>query len=104
MVKYELITLGTDLGTSLVLKAHRRDTAQVGPSRLWNTATSSGDGYEINYSYSTGTNRGSGMVDTVLNGTGDYQTLQVGDDYRAQEFPDGATSTAATYYLRINKS
>ena len=34
LVKYELITLGTDLGTSLVLKAHRRDTAQVGPSRL----------------------------------------------------------------------
>ena len=68
------------------------------------TATSSGDGYEINYSYSTGTNRGSGMADTVLNGTGDYQTLQVSDDYRAQEFPNGTSTTANTFYLKINKS
>ena len=69
-----------------------------------NTATSSGDGYEINYSYTTGTNRGSGMGDTTLNGTGDYQTLQVGDDYRAQEFPNGTAVTTNTYYLKINKS
>ena len=68
------------------------------------TAASSGDGYEINYSYSTGTNRGSGMVDTILNGTGDYQTLQVSDDYRAQEFPNGTSTTANTFYLKINKS
>ena len=69
-----------------------------------NTATSSGDGYEINYSYTTGTNRGSGMGDTTLNGAGDYQTLQVGDDYRAQEFPNGTAVTTNTYYLKINKS
>ena len=68
------------------------------------TAASSGDGYEINYSYTTGTNRGSGMGDTTLNGTGDYQTLQVGDDYRAQEFPNGTAVTTNTYYLKINKS
>ena len=27
------------------------------------------------------------MSDTRLNGSGDYQTRQVSDDYRAQEFP-----------------
>ena len=69
------------------------------------TAASSGDGYEINYSYSTGTNRGSGMADTKLDGSGNYQTRFVGaDDYRAQEFPNGSTSTSATHYLKINKS
>ena len=69
------------------------------------TAASSGDGYEINYSYSTGTNRGSGMANTILTGSGNYQTYQAGaDDYRAQEFPNGSTSTSATHYLKINKS
>ena len=28
------------------------------------------------------------MRDTRLNGSGNYQTRQVSDDYRAQEFPD----------------
>ena len=44
------------------------------------------------------------MSDTRLNGTGNYQTRQVSDDYRAQEFPDGASTTAATYYLRVLKN
>ena len=43
------------------------------------------------------------MVNTKLNGSGDYQTRQVGDDYRAQEFPNGSPTTIATYNLRINK-
>jgi hypothetical protein len=69
------------------------------------TAASSGDGYEINYSYSSGTNRGSGMADTILSGSGNYQTYQAGaDDYRAQEFPTGSVTTSNTYYLKINKS
>jgi YD repeat-containing protein len=72
------------------------------------TAASSADGYSISYNLGTsgsGNTRGSGMGDTILNGSGNYQTLYVNtDDYRAQEFPDGTAVTANTYYLRINKS
>ena len=69
------------------------------------TAASSADGYAISYSLSTGTTRGSGITNTILNGSGNYQTRFVGvDDYRAQEFPDGVATTAATTYLRITKS
>ena len=72
---------------------------------LKHTAGSSADGYKITYSYSSGTNRGSGMADTILTGSGDYQTRQVGgDDYRAQEFPNGSANTANTWFLKINKS
>ena len=72
------------------------------------TAASSTDGYKITYNLGTsgsGNTRGSGMGDTILNGSGNYQQLFVNaDDYRAQEFPDGTAVTANTYYLRINKS
>ena len=69
------------------------------------TAASSTDGYSISYSFSTGTNRGSGMGDTRLNGSGNYQTRFVNaNDYRAQEFPNGSATTINTYYLKINKS
>ena len=72
------------------------------------TAVSSSDGYSISYNIGTsgsGNTRGSGMADTRLNGSGNYQTRFVSaDDYRAQEFPDGTPTTIATYYLRINKS
>jgi len=68
-------------------------------------AAASVEGFKINYSYTTGTNRGTGMADTILTGTGDYQTHQVdGDDYRAQEFPNGSAVTSNTWYLKINKS
>ena len=72
------------------------------------TAASSADGYTISYNLGTsgsGNVRGSGMGDTILNGSGNYQQLYVNtDDYRAQEFPDGTEVTSNTYYLRINKS
>ena len=69
------------------------------------TAASSADGYSLSYSYTTGTNRGSGMGDTRLNGSGNYQTRFVNaNDYRAQEFPNGSQTTVNTYYLKINKS
>ena len=63
-------------------------------------------GYRINYNISgTGNNRGSGMTNTILNGSGNYQTRFVNtDDYRAQEFPNGSPVTDNTYYLRINQS
>ena len=52
----------------------------------------------------TGNNRGSGMANTILNGSGNYQTRYVNtNDYRAQEFPNGTAVTANTYFLRIQK-
>ncbi len=72
------------------------------------TAESSSDGYSISYNVGasgSGNTRGSGMVDTRLNGSGNYQTRFVNtNDYRAQEFPNGTAVTVNTYYLRINKS
>ena len=72
------------------------------------TAASDTGGYKIRYNLGTsgsGNERGSGIADTILNGSGNYQTRQVNnDDYRAQEFPDGSATTAATYYLRIAKA
>jgi len=71
------------------------------------TAASSTDGYSVRYSYSSGTNRGSGMVNTILNGSSasGYTQYQVNaNDYRTQEFPNGTAVTADTYYLKINKS
>jgi len=72
------------------------------------TAVSSSDGYSISYNIGasgSGNTRGSGIADTRLNGSGNYQTRFVNtDDYRAQEFPNGSATTIATYYLRINKS
>jgi hypothetical protein len=52
-----------------------------------------------------GNARGSGMTNTILNGTGNYQTRFVNaNDYRAQEFPNGTAVTVATHYLRIYKA
>ena len=71
------------------------------------TAADSSDGFKLDYNLGvsgTGEIRGSGMGDTRLNGTGNYQTRQVSDDYRAQEFPDGTPTSINTYYLRIQKS
>ena len=72
------------------------------------TAADSADGYALSYTLgttATGNTRGSGMADTILDGSGNYQTRFVNtDDYRAQEFPNGSVTTAATYYLRIAKS
>ena len=71
------------------------------------TAASSTDGYKITYSLGSsgsGNTRGTAIANTILNGSGNYQTRQVGDDYRAQEFPDGTPTTANTYNLRIIKS
>ena len=70
------------------------------------TASESGDGYQIVYSVGTsgGNTRGTAMVDTKLNGSGNYQTRQVSDDYRSQEFPNGSAATITTYNLRITKA
>lgn len=67
---------------------------------------SSSTGYTLTYNIDgSGTARGSSIVNTILTGTGNYQTRFVGgDDYRAQEFPDGSPATADTYTFKILKS
>ena len=69
-------------------------------------AKNSTSGYSINYTLGgSGNSRGSGLVDTRLDGSGNYQTRFVGaNDYRAQEFPNGSSSTIATTFLRIEKT
>jgi len=45
------------------------------------------------------------MVDTRLNGSGNYQQRFVNaNDYRAQEFPNGTAQTINTYFLKIRRS
>ena len=72
------------------------------------TALASADGYTLRYSLGTSSanfTKGSGMADTRLDGSGNYQTRFVGaDDYRAQEFPNGSPQTINTYYLRLIKA
>ena len=44
------------------------------------------------------------IANTILNGTGNYQTRFVNtDDYRTQEFPNGSATTAATHRLRMTQ-
>ena len=72
------------------------------------TALASADGYTLRYSLGTSTSnfsKGTGIADTRLNGSGNYQQRFVNaDDYRAQEFPDGSPTTINTYYLRLIKA
>ena len=61
-------------------------------------------GVKLSYNVNgSGNNKGSGMVNTKLNGAGNYQTLQVGDDYRSQEFPNGSVATIATHRLKLDQ-
>jgi len=49
-----------------------------------------------------GVNLGTGMNNTILNGSGNYQTRYVNtDDYRTQEFPNGSAIVAATHRLKM---
>jgi len=62
--------------------------------------------YRLRFGYNLedGNNCGTAMIDTRLNGSGDYQTFFAGtDDYRAQEFPNGSEITINTYNLTIRK-
>lgn len=65
----------------------------LGPFLRYYLATP-GSGYEINYSLSSGTQRGSTYTDTRVTPTGTgYNTRFVNaDDYRSQEFPTGTAS------------
>ena len=45
------------------------------------------------------------MVDTKLNGGGNYQQRFVNaNDYRAQEFPNGTAISISTDFLKITRS
>lgn len=59
-------------------------------------------GYKIRHGWNTSTGTSLGSVwDDRLNGTGNYQQRFVnGDDYRAQEFPDGSFIRINTYFLK----
>ena len=75
---------------------------------MGHTATSSADGYTLRYALGTSSanfQKGTAIVDTRLDGSGNYQTRQVDtNDYRAQEFPDGSPTTINNYYLRLIKA
>ena len=64
-------------------------------------------GAKINYqlvadSDTSTTFRGSGITNTIMNGSGQVIQRQVNaDDYRAQEIPNGSAVTANTYFLGI---
>jgi hypothetical protein len=85
------------------LQAYSTGTFETLVQNFVKHAATSITGLRIRYSInSTGTNRGSGMTNTILNGAGNYQQRFVNaDDYRAQEFPNGSAITAATHFLRI---
>ena len=108
---------GSDTSYTLPISIDGSNNLQVYPEATFEsliqewiryTAVSSTDGYSLSYNIGTsgsGNTRGSGIADTRLNGSGNYQTRFVNtDDYRAQEFPNGTATTIATYFLRINKS
>jgi len=106
---------GASTSSTIRVPAFRRTDGDIQAYSLtsWNAllegyiryATSNSSGDKITYSISSGTAKGSGMVDTILNGSGDFQSRAFGvDDYRSQEFPNGVSSTASTTFLRINRS
>jgi len=77
---------------SMLLAELRHHTVNTTGSRIL---------YSVN---GTGNNRGSGMVNTKLNGNGNYQQRFVNsNDYRAQEFPNGTAVTVSTWFLRIRR-
>ena len=94
------ITSGNDLQIytnanfdAMLLAEMRHHTVNTAGSRIT---------YSINGS---GNNRGTGMVDTRLDGAGNYQTRFVdANDYRTQEFPNGTAQTISTYFLKIARS
>ena len=108
---------GSDTSYTLPMSIDGSNNLQVYPEATFEsliqewiryTAASSTDGYSLSYNIGasgSGNTRGSGIADTRLNGSGNYQTRFVNaNDYRAQEFPNGTATTIATYFLRINKA
>ena len=84
--------------------------AQIGTlmaEHIQQQVVSSSAGYTLRYNIDgSGTTRGTSIVNTILTGgSGVYTTAFIGgNDYRAQEFPDGTASTANTYNFKILKA
>jgi len=105
---------GTDTSYTLPMIIDSSNHLQVSPEVTFETllknmvkySAVNDSGFTISYSINgSGNNRGSGMVDTRLDGSGNYQTRFVNaNDYRAQEFPNGTAQTINTYFLKIHKS
>ena len=105
---------GTDTSYTLPIIIDSSNHLQISPEATFETllknmvkySAVNDSGYTISYSINgSGNNRGSGMVDTRLDGSGNYQTRFVNaNDYRAQEFPNGTAQTINTYFLKIHKS
>jgi len=105
---------GTDNSYTLPIIIDSSNHLQVAPEVTFETllknmvkySAVNDTGYTISYNINgSGNNRGTGMADTRLNGSGNYQTRFVNaNDYRAQEFPNGSPTTINTYFLKINKS
>ena len=105
---------GTDTSYTLPMIIDGSNHLQISPEATFETllknmvkySAVNDSGFTISYSINgSGSNRGSGMIDTRLDGSGNYQTRFVNaNDYRAQEFPNGTAQTINTYYLKIHKS
>ena len=105
---------GTDTSYTLPMIIDGSNHLQISPEATFETllknmvkySAVNDSGFTIGYSINgSGSNRGSGMIDTRLDGSGNYQTRFVNaNDYRAQEFPNGTAQTINTYYLKIHKS
>ena len=105
---------GTDNSYTLPIIIDTNNHLQVSPEATFETilknmvkySAVNDTGYTISYNINgSGNNRGTGMADTRLDGSGNYQTRFVNsNDYRAQEFPNGSPQTINTYFLKINKS
>jgi len=83
------------------LQAYSNSSWQSLLSSAMRYAATSLTSYQIRYSINgSGTSSGS-FWDDRLNGSGNYQTRFVnGDDYRAQEFPNGSFTRINTYTLK----
>ena len=71
------------------------------------TALISSDGYTLRYELGTSTSnftKGSGIVDTRLNGSGDYQTRFVNVMITDTRISKRTPTTINTYYLRLIKA
>jgi len=98
------ITAGNDLQTypSATFKALLQEWIRE-------TASESGDGYQILYRINGSGNIRTTITERVLTGvTGNHQTHDTNpgadhDDYRAQEFPNGTEADGNSYTFRISK-
>ena len=82
------------------------DAATLFGNLLRFEAAHSTNDHKISYNVGTsgdGNVRGTAMVNTKLDGS-TYRTLQVSDDYRAQEQPSGTAQAISSYNLRIHVS